>query len=404
MIESKHDINFPDVIIEVPAKLQEKTINVKLEGSTITPDEGYDGLSKVNINKIDNVRSEYIKNGIEILGVKGSLIGLIPEKVNVKSKDEDFYIYPSFGKTGITEIKVNKINVGALNPIENGTYLAENFNLDGFNEVNVNIKGIYGELIVNEDKKTYVAEENKGYNKVIVDCTYYWWYDHIIKDYPIFEDYIKHIPDIFDFENIVNIPKFFSNLKMKTLNINFINTSNIIKINEMIGNNSSGNNILKTINFINFDTSNVEEMVNLFVRCTELTNILGFENLDFSKVVNMQRTFGDCQNLTQINFKNIPLKNIANMQQTFERCYLLTELDLSMFTGENVNNINYLFNDCTSLMNINLSNFEFTNITQYSKAFNNVPDNCYILCKDETNKNWLTTKFTNLANVHYVGE
>ena len=404
MIESKHDINFPDVIIEVPAKLEEKTINVVIEGSTITPDEGYDGLSKVNINKIDNVRSEYIKNGIEILGVKGSLIGLIPEKVNVKSKDEDFYVYPSFGKTGITEIKVEKENLGTLNIEENGTYLSKDYSVDGFNEVNVNVQGIYDELIVHEDKKTYVAEENKGYNKVIVDCTDYWWYDHIIKDYPIFENYIKHIPDVFDFENIVNIPNFFSNLKMEILNINFINTRSIKKINEMIGNDSSGNNILKTINFINFDTSNVEEMQKLFIRCTELTNIIGFENLDFTKLVNMYKSFADCQKLTQINFKNIPLRNITNMQQTFERCYLLTELDLSMFTGENVINITYLFSDCTSLMNINLSNFEFTNITQYTSAFRNVPDNCYILCKDETNKNWITTKFTNLSNVHYVGE
>lgn len=404
MIESKHDINFPDVVIEVPAKLEEKTVNATIDGSIITPSEGYDGLSKVNINKIDNVRSEYIKNGIDILGVKGSLIGLIPEKVNVKSKDEDFYVYPSFGKTGITEIKVEKENLGALNIEENGTYLAKNYNVDGFKEINVNVLSNFEELIVNEDKKTYIAEENKGYNKVIVDCTYYWWYDHIIKDYPTFETYVKHIPDVFDFENIANIPYFFSNLKMETLNINFINTSTLSNIRGLIGNNSTGNNVLKVVNFINFDTSNISIIDQLFVRCSALTNMIGFENLNFAKVIDMQQMFQGCTNLKKIIFKNTPLTKVRNMTGCFERCTSLTEIDLSMFTGENTTNITYLFTGCSSLMNINLSNFDFSHITNYSNAFNNVPDNCYILCKDETNKNWIMEKFTNLINVHYVGE
>ena len=35
---------------------------------------------------------------------------------------------------------------------------------------------------------------------------------------------------------------------------------------------------------------------------------------------------------------------------------------------------------------------------------NYVPSTCYILVKDATAKEWITSKFERLTNVHYVGE
>lgn len=406
MIESKHDINFPDVVIEVPAKLEEKTINASIEGSIIVPDEGYDGLSKVNINKIDNVKSEYIKNGIDILGVKGSLIGLIPEKITLKSGLEDTYIYPSFGKTGITEIKLEKQNLGALNPTENGTYLAENFGLDGFNEVNVNvIIPILEEIEINEDRKTFLAEEGKAYNKINVDCTYYWWYDHIIKSDVRLTDYIKQIPEVFDFEGVTSIANFYDIYNGEIINVNFVNTNKIISINTLFGSFTNTADNLKVVNIENFDTSNVKYAQTVFRNCHNLNNIIGFENLIFSNLTNTSNMFNGCEKLSEIKFnRNINLTKITEMEGMFYYCPKLEKIDLSMFTGENVKTVKNLFGGCSKLMNINLSNFDFSNITDYQYMFQNVPNNCYILCKDETNKDWITSKFTNLTNVHYVGE
>lgn len=406
MIESKHDINFPDVVIEVPAKLEEKTVNVSINGSVITPDEGYDGLSKVNINKIDNVKSEYIKNGIDILGVKGSLIGLIPEKITLKSTLEDTYIYPSFGKTGITEIKLEKQNLGILNPTENGTYLAENFDLDGFNEVNVNVNiPTLEEVLINEDRKTYTAEEGKAYNKINVDCTYYWWYEHVIKTSVKLYDYIKQLPNIFDFEGITDISNFYDVYNGEIIKVNFINTNEITSINTLFGSFTNTADNLKVVNIENFDTSNVKYSQSVFRNCRNLENIIGFENLIFSSLTDTIDMFDGCAKLSQINFnKNVNITKITQMDNMFYYCQSLEEIDLSMFTGEDVKTARSLFSGCIKLMNINLSNFDFSNITDYEYMFQNVPNNCYILCKDETNKNWITSKFTNLTNVHYVGE
>ncbi len=58
--------------------LQEKEIEPSVDGQTVTPDEGYRGMSKVICSavtsKIDkNILPENIKEGVAILGVVGTL-------------------------------------------------------------------------------------------------------------------------------------------------------------------------------------------------------------------------------------------------------------------------------------------------------------------------------------------
>ena len=92
------------------------------------------------------------------------------------------------------------------------------------------------------------------------------------------------------------------------------------------------------------------------------------------------------------------------MTSMFSYCSSLTSLDLSSFNTSKITNMSYLFDDCTKLKNLNISNFDFTNVTIYTNIFHSVPNDCYILVKDATAKDWITSKFTNLTNIHYVGE
>lgn len=57
---------------------QEKSVTPSLVPQEVIPDQDYTGLSKVIVNEVTNeidrnIKSENIKNGVEILGVTGTL-------------------------------------------------------------------------------------------------------------------------------------------------------------------------------------------------------------------------------------------------------------------------------------------------------------------------------------------
>ena len=60
--------------------LQDKTITPAIKEQIVFPDDNYNGLNKVTINAVtneidENIKSENIKNGVDILGVTGNYVG-----------------------------------------------------------------------------------------------------------------------------------------------------------------------------------------------------------------------------------------------------------------------------------------------------------------------------------------
>ena len=73
----KKDVNIFGVTgtLEAKANLQTKQVTPTASGTTVTADEGYDGLSEVNVLGDSNLISSNIKKDVSIFGVNGSYEG-----------------------------------------------------------------------------------------------------------------------------------------------------------------------------------------------------------------------------------------------------------------------------------------------------------------------------------------
>lgn len=157
---------------------------------------------------------------------------------------------------------------------------------------------------------------------------------------------------------------------------------------------------LTSIDFSKLDTSNVTGLG--FPGCSSLTS-LDLSRFDISNATSTDQMFRGCSKLTSLDLSNFNTSNVTYMNGMFESCTSLTSLNLSNFNTSNVIEIRSMFSGCTSLTSLDISNFTFDKVTHYDFMFYNVPDNCEILVKSQTEKDWITSKFTNLTNVKIKG-
>ncbi len=108
-----------------------------------------------------------------------------------------------------------------------------------------------------------------------------------------------------------------------------------------------------------------------FNNCTNLTEVIGIENLDTSNVTDMFCMFADCRSLTSLDVSGFETKNVKNMRSMFYKCSSLTELDVSGFHTENVENMHGMFSGCSKLTELDLSSFNTQNVTDMSQMFMN---------------------------------
>jgi len=123
-----------------------------------------------------------------------------------------------------------------------------------------------------------------------------------------------------------------------------------------------------------------------------------------SNVTNLNAMFRDCINLTNVDVSGFNTKNVTNFKGMFRECSNLTALNLSNFTGKTSINATDMFASCSKLTHLDMRNFNFTNVSSYLDMFSGVPNNCEIIVKDDTQKTWITSKFSNLTNVKTVAE
>ena len=159
---------------------------------------------------------------------------------------------------------------------------------------------------------------------------------------------------------------------------------------------------LTNIDVLKLDTSNVTNMVSMFAACASLSS-LDLSSFDTSNVTDMGDMFSECSGLTSLDVSSFDTSNVTRMLNMFYNCSGLTSLNLSNFNTSNVEFMSGMFYGCSSLTSLDISNFTFDKVTHYDFMFYNVPNNCEILVKSQKEKDWITSKFSNLTNVKIKG-
>lgn len=214
--------------------LQDKTITPTVEEQIVLPDDNYNGLNKVTVNAVtntidENIKSENIKNGVDILGVTGNYVG---------SKYAPRYI--SFSDYSGTELDDEIANLDTSN-ITNMSYM--------FSKCN---------KLTTLDLSSFNTSNVTGMNSMFSSCQALTTLDL----------------SSFNTSNVTRMGNMFYNCQsLTTLDLTSFNTSNVTNMSYIFYNCTLLGNIPK------LNASKVTNINSFAYNCTSLTDFGGLENL-----------------------------------------------------------------------------------------------------------------------------
>lgn len=154
--------------------------------------------------------------------------------------------------------------------------------------------------------------------------------------------------------------------------------------------------------------NNITSLEGMYAWLKEVTSV-DLSGLDTSNVTSMRMLFKlstATTTLTSINFgNNFNTEKVTDMYEMFASNRGLTSLDLSSFKTPLLKNTSYMFNDCRGLTFLDIRNMTFDVVNSHSSMFSSsIPNNCLIIVKSDTEKTWITSKFSFLTNVKTAAE
>lgn len=156
---------------------------------------------------------------------------------------------------------------------------------------------------------------------------------------------------------------------IKRLNLTEFDTSNVEDMREMFGsyNICSPSNIPDPIDFSSFNTSNVRTMAGMFSgACLPTIDIRNFNTM---MVYDMSRMFADLTVTTSIDASGLQVPNVSNADRIFSRSESLLSIDVSGWNLTGITDMSEMFADLPSLTNLNLHGFETRNVTNMKSMF-----------------------------------
>jgi len=111
-------------------------------------------------------------------------------------------------------------------------------------------------------------------------------------------------------------------VSLSSVNVSTLDTSNVTVINSMF----RGCDNLTTLDLSNWDTSNVGYFVNAFRDCRSLETLLLPDNFVTSNAIQMVGMLYDCQSLQSLDVSTWDTSSVRSMNGIFVRCYELTDI------------------------------------------------------------------------------
>lgn len=386
----------------------------KLEGQIYQSDSEKETLEKVleRLEKENTITKEEKQAILETgeVTIAGKTIIFIDGTIVACGNEEDSADGSFLGNTSIKRGDIEQINIiTALNGHDandektwdiserkNGRYLAWYEDKDNNNFWEVTIAG-NGRVKLNKSAKllfkalgTYAGKiEMNGIENLdtseVTDMSYMFTDGSQYTDLDL---------SSFDTSNVTTMSGMFLNCsKLTNLNLANFDTKNVVKLTNLF----NGCSVIENINLSSFDTSNVTKMYAMFGNCENLKNV-NLKNFDTSKVTDMEAMFFNCKSLSKIDLSNFNTSSVERLKRMFVNCELLTELDLSNFKTENLLNVETMFSGCKLLKKIDMRNATFDKVQNYNYMLDTLPSDVTIIVKDDTQKEWLSSKFPERAN------
>ena len=165
-----------------------------------------------------------------------------------------------------------------------------------------------------------------------------------------------------------DISYLFFNMENLTeiVGIENLNTSRVTNMENLF----NGCVKLKVINLSHFDTSKVTNMSGMFTSCT--VSSLDVSRFNTSNVIDMGGMFMWCPNLERLDVSRFNTAKVTSFDSMFSGCKKLKSINVSKFKTENVSRFGNMFSECKGLTTLDISNFN----TRKAKAMDGMFDEC----------------------------
>ena len=153
-------------------------------------------------------------------------------------------------------------------------------------------------------------------------------------------------------------------IKLQDIDLSHFNTSEVENMMQMF----VGLYSCTSLDLLTFDTRNVTSMYQMFAHDRSLVN-LNLANFNTWLVTDMAGMFEDLSNVVSLDLSSFDTYNVTDMNHMFYLDSKLANLNVSSFNTSNVINMEYMFNSTKALLNLDLSQFNTKNVTNMAQMF-----------------------------------